>query len=197
LAIPGNLRPGRGSIKAICFDAFGTLVEIPDKRRPFRALLKDRPTGELANTVLTQPLELRSVARLMAAELDEARLVELEGDLAAEIASIQLRQGIREMWEKLRAGRKKIGICSNLAMPYGNPLIDSLPSTPDALVLSYQVGLAKPDPAIFHLVCERLGFAAQEILFVGDTQSADIDGPRAIGMPAMHILEFTRSFEER
>lgn len=197
MAIPGNLRPGRGSIKAICFDAFGTLVEIPDKRRPFRALLKDRPTGELANTVLTQPLELRSVARLMAAELDEARLVELEGDLAAEIASIQLRQGIREMWEKLRAGRKKIGICSNLAMPYGNPLIDSLPSTPDALVLSYQVGLAKPDPAIFHLVCERLGFAAQEILFVGDTQSADIDGPRAIGMPAMHILEFTRSFEER
>lgn len=80
-------------------------------------------------------------------------------------------------------------------MPYGSPLVACLPSTPDALVLSYEVGLAKPAPAIFHLVCERLSFAAQEILFVGDTQSADIDGPRAIGMPAMHISEFTKSFE--
>lgn len=197
MTIPGNLRPGRGSIKAVCFDAFGTVVEIGDKRRPFRTLLRERPEGDLANQVLTRALDLRSVAALLAAELDEDRLIELERDLGAEIASIRLRQGIREMWEMLRSGGKKIGICSNLAMPYGSPLIICLPSTPDALVLSYEVGLAKPDPAIFHLVCERLGFAAQEILFVGDTPAADIEGPKAIGMPTMHISAFTKSFEER
>jgi len=27
-------------IRAVCFDAFGTLVEITDKRRPFQALLQ-------------------------------------------------------------------------------------------------------------------------------------------------------------
>jgi HAD superfamily hydrolase (TIGR01509 family) len=55
------------------------------------------------------------------------------------------------------------------------------------MILSYEVGLAKPDPAIFHLVCERLGFQPAEIIFVGDTPSADIDGPRAIGMPPILV----------
>ena len=58
------------------------------------------------------------------------------------------------------------------------------------MILSYEVGLLKPDPAIFHLVCERLGFPPAEILFAGDTPSADIEGPRAIGMPAMLIADF-------
>ncbi|WP_306223771.1 HAD family hydrolase [Bosea beijingensis] len=190
MAIPENLQAGRGGIKAICFDAFGTVVEIGDKRRPFRTLLRERPEGDLANVVLTQALDIRSVAKLLTAELDENRLVELERDLQAEIASIQMRNGIGEIWEKLRAEGIRIGLCSNLAMPYGNPLVAALPGKPDALVLSYEVGLAKPDPAIFHLVCDRLGLSPAEILFVGDTPSADIEGPRKIGMPAMHISEF-------
>ena len=31
------------NIKAICFDAFGTLVEISEKRWPFRTLLEELP----------------------------------------------------------------------------------------------------------------------------------------------------------
>jgi len=77
-----------------------------------------------------------------------------------------------------------------LALPYGPPLLAALPDTPDAVILSYEVGLAKPDPAIFRLVCDRLGLQPAEILFVGDTPWADIEGPRAIGMPAMLIAEF-------
>jgi FMN phosphatase YigB (HAD superfamily) len=52
------------------------------------------------------------------------------------------------------------------------------------------VGLVRPDPAIFHQVCDRLCFQPTEILFVGDPPSADIEGPRAIGMPAMLISDF-------
>jgi hypothetical protein len=83
----------------------------------------------------------------------------------------------------------RIGVCSNLALPYGFPLLSALPDTPDAVILSYEVGLVKPDPAIFRLVCDRLGFRPAEILFVGDTPSADVEGPRAIGIPAMLISE--------
>lgn len=193
LMASGNLEAGRGPFRAVCFDAFGTLVEIGDKRRPFRALLRDRPEGDLANQVLTQPLDLRSVAKLLAAELDEDRLRDLESDLQVEISSVQLREGIGDIWRALRQSEIKIGVCSNLALPYGKPLLGALPETPDALVLSYEVGVAKPDPAIFHLVCERLELSPAEILFVGDTPSADIDGPKAIGMPAMHISEFMSS----
>jgi HAD superfamily hydrolase (TIGR01549 family) len=190
LSTPANQSPGGAGFRAICFDAFGTLVEISDKRRPFRTLLKDRPLGDLANAVLTRPLDLRSVAKLLAAELDEDRLASLERDLQAEISSIELRPGVDQIWNVLRGRGIRIGVCSNLALPYGRPLLAALPGGPDALVLSYEVGLAKPDPAIFHLVCERLDLTPAKVLFVGDTPSADIDGPRAVGMPAMHISDF-------
>lgn len=56
----------------------------------------------------------------------------------------------------------------------------TLPGNPDALVLSYEIGLAMPDPAIFRLGCDRLNLAPNEDLIVGDTSSADIQEPRAI-----------------
>lgn len=115
----GNQAPGRAGVRAVCFDAFGTVVEIGDKRRPFRTLLRERPEGDLATVVLTQPMDIRAVAKLLATDLDENRLVQLEQDLQAEIASIQLRDGIGEIWKRLKGEGIKIGICSNLAMPYG------------------------------------------------------------------------------
>jgi FMN phosphatase YigB (HAD superfamily) len=48
----------------------------------------------------------------------------------------------------------------------------------------------EPDPAIFRLVCNRFELQPAEILFMDDAPSADIEGPQAIGMPAMLISEF-------
>jgi HAD superfamily hydrolase (TIGR01509 family) len=163
-------------IQAVCFDAFGTLVEITDKRRPFRALLQGGLKSITAEEVLTKPLSLREVAAGVSHELREDDVAELEADLQVECASIRLRPGI--------------AVCSNLALPYGPPLLAALPDTPDAVILSYEVGLAKLDLAIFRLVCDRLGLQPAEILFVGDTPSADVEGPRAIGMPAMLTAAF-------
>jgi HAD superfamily hydrolase (TIGR01509 family) len=177
-------------IQAICFDAFGTLVEITDKRRPFRALLRGGVRSITAGDVLTKPFNLQEVAASVSHGLWEGGLTELERDLQAECASVRLRPGIAAIWQSLRDSGLRIGVCSNLALPYGPPLLSSLPDTPDAVILSYEVGLMKPDPAIFYLVCDRLGFSPPEILFVGDTPSADIEGPRTIGMPAMLISDF-------
>ncbi|MBO1908095.1 HAD-IA family hydrolase [Microvirga sp. 3-52] len=180
-------------IRAVCFDAFGALVEITDRRRPFQALLQGGVKTMTAEEVLTRPLSLREVAARVGHELREGGLVILEADLQAECASVRLRPGIAEIWQTLRERGLRIGICSNLALPYGAPLVSALPDTPDAMILSYEVGLVKPDPAIFRLVYDRLGLQPAEILFVGDTPSADIDGPQAIGMPAMLISEFETS----
>ena len=180
-------------IRAVCFDAFGTLVEITDKRRPFQALLQGRVETVTAEEVLTRPLSLQEVAARVGHELGEGGLAALEADLQAECTSVRLRPGIAKIWQTLRERGLRIGICSNLTLPYGAPLVSALPDTPDAMILSYEVGLVKPDPAIFRLACDRLGLQPAEILFVGDTPSADIDGPQAIGMPAMLISEFETS----
>ena len=177
-------------IRAVCFDAFGTLVEIADKRRPFRTLLQGGVKSVTAEEILTRPLNLRDVAARVGYELGESGLADLEADLQAECASVRLRPGIAEIWQSLRERGLRIAVCSNLALPYGAPLLAALPDEPDAVILSYEVGLAKPDPAIFHLVCDRLSLQPPEVLFLGDTPAADVEGPKAIGMPAMLIADF-------
>ncbi|MER8043602.1 HAD-IA family hydrolase [Streptomyces sp. NPDC094032] len=50
----------------------------------------------------------------------------------------------------------------------------------DLYALSYEVGVQKPDPAIFRFACDGLGLAPAETLMVGDDRTAD-GGARALG----------------
>ncbi|TAH47094.1 MAG: HAD family hydrolase [Gammaproteobacteria bacterium] len=45
-----------------------------------------------------------------------------------------------------------------------------------------EIGVAKPDPAIFLHACERLGILPHQVLHVGDDPVADIKGAREAGM---------------
>ena len=177
-------------IQAVCFDGFGTLVQIVDKRRPFKTLLGNMPSAELVTWALTMPSGLDELASRLAISIDKATLAELEADLNAERQSTQLRPGIEAVWIALQKLGLKVAVCSNLAMPYGNALVGCLPSAPDALVLSYEVGLMKPQAEIYHLVCRRLSLQPDQILFVGDSVEADVHGPQAAGLLAIHIEEF-------
>jgi len=55
----------------------------------------------------------------------------------------------------------------------------------DALVVSSEVGLTKPHPAIFQAALEKLGVTATETVFVGDIVWADVLGAQALGMRAV------------
>jgi HAD superfamily hydrolase (TIGR01549 family) len=55
----------------------------------------------------------------------------------------------------------------------------------DALVVSEETGMWKPDPAIFAIALERLGCDAADAVMVGDSWSADIEGARAAGIRAI------------
>lgn len=180
----------RPQIRAVCFDGFGTLVEIGDKRRPFKALLGQASSSNAATRALTTPMTLRDLARDLATKTDEVWLAELEDDLAAETASTRLRPGVDTIWTTLTRMGLKIGVCSNLAAPYANALLDCLPDAPDTVILSFEVGLMKPQPEIYQLVCQRLGLEPHQVLFVGDTVAADVDGPCNAGLFAMHIDAF-------
>jgi putative hydrolase of the HAD superfamily len=54
----------------------------------------------------------------------------------------------------------------------------------DDIVCSAEVGMAKPEPAVFHLACERLGLPPAECVFVDDYE-ANVTAAREIGMPAV------------
>ena len=57
----------------------------------------------------------------------------------------------------------------------------------DAVVCSGEVGVAKPDRAIFAHALAALGVQAPQALHVGDSRKADYDGARAAGIDALLV----------
>jgi putative hydrolase of the HAD superfamily len=57
----------------------------------------------------------------------------------------------------------------------------------DAVVLSFRVGSAKPDPAIYRTALDAVGARASDALFVDD-QADYVDGAAALGIDARLIL---------
>jgi epoxide hydrolase-like predicted phosphatase len=65
----------------------------------------------------------------------------------------------------------------------------------DDIVYSHEVGLAKPDPAIYELTRSRLGVGTDEIAFLDDVE-ANVVAARAAGWHAVRHEETSRSIAE-
>jgi putative hydrolase of the HAD superfamily len=63
-----------------------------------------------------------------------------------------------------------------------------LPAFFDVIVLSAEVGLRKPDEAIFQLTVERLGVPAASCMFADDTE-ANLVPAMEMGMTVIHALD--------
>jgi putative hydrolase of the HAD superfamily len=55
----------------------------------------------------------------------------------------------------------------------------------DALIVSEEAGVSKPDPAIFAMALAALGVDAAATVMLGDSWSADVIGARAAGIRAV------------
>jgi putative hydrolase of the HAD superfamily len=60
----------------------------------------------------------------------------------------------------------------------------------DATVYSSEVGIRKPNPAIYEAALGLVGVAPQRALFIGDRMREDVRGPRGVGMEAVLTHEF-------
>lgn len=95
--------------------------------------------------------------------------------------------GVFSLLQALKEEGYKLAIVSNY---YGH-LAEVLEQTKlaplfDAAFDSDVVGLAKPDPGIFHMACEALGIEPSEAVYVGDMPPYDVDG--AVGADLHPIL---------
>jgi putative hydrolase of the HAD superfamily len=55
----------------------------------------------------------------------------------------------------------------------------------DALIVSEETQVSKPDPAIFRIALDRLGVEPSESVMIGDSWAADVLGARAAGIRAI------------
>jgi putative hydrolase of the HAD superfamily len=85
--------------------------------------------------------------------------------------------------------RVKIGIVSNNLLKEQQDKVRQCGFEPyvDALVVSEEVGLAKPDPAIFRIALERLGCERDAAVMIGDSWTNDIEGAHAAGIRAVWL----------
>ena len=65
----------------------------------------------------------------------------------------------------------------------------------DAMIISAEVGLMKPDPRIFELALEKLGVTAPESIFLDDFK-AHVDGARELGIHAIQFGAHDQAIDE-
>ncbi|WAI84804.1 MULTISPECIES: HAD family hydrolase [Achromobacter] len=181
------------AIKAVAFDVFGTLVRIERPTRPFRKLVRllheagrqrQRDDGIRA---MSNVLDLRQAANLFGGMVSEEDLCALEAELHEEIQSISLFDDAIPTMAALKDRGIKVALCSNLAAPYGPPVLKLLPVQPDFCAWSYEASAVKPQPEIYQYLCDGIGCRPEEILMVGDTIEADMVGPRKFGIHGYHL----------
>lgn len=82
-----------------------------------------------------------------------------------------------------------VAVCSNWDWHLDRALAQAgLDGLVDVAVTSARAGARKPHPRIYHHTLERCGrLDPADALFVGDTWDADVEGPRAAGLRAVHL----------
>jgi putative hydrolase of the HAD superfamily len=115
----------------------------------------------------------------------------LDDVLEALLAAIRFRPypEVPGTLARLRADGARLAVVSNWDVSLHDVLERTgLRRLVDAVVISAELGVAKPDPAIFRLALERLGADADGALHVGDSLEADVAGARAAGLEAVLVV---------
>lgn len=150
---------------------------------------------ELHAQVMTGKIELDVARRERFKRLFAAAGVDVDDTVAAAAAAEYRRHylasrrsvpGAATLLEAART-RARVGIVSNnlLEEQLEKLRFCGLDRHVDALVVSEEVKVSKPDPRIFEVALARLACGREEAVMVGDSWSADIAGALAAGIRAV------------
>lgn len=122
-----------------------------------------------------------------------------ESGLSAELAdALYERSHLPEAWQsypdteatlrELRDRGIPVAVVSNIGWDL-RPVFrfHGLARYVDTFVLSYELGIKKPDPRIFQAACDNLGRLPSAVLMVGDDREADT-GAAQLGCP-IHLVD--------
>lgn len=98
---------------------------------------------------------------------------------------------VKPFLEELRNRGFRIGIISNFAPTLKAILTDKgILHYFDPVLVSTEVGLEKPDPAIFEKALQMAGVDAKDVLYIGDHETNDVWAPNQVGIDAVRILRY-------
>ncbi|WP_257605601.1 HAD family hydrolase [Pseudomonas amygdali] len=188
------------AVDGVIFDAFGTVLRIGQRTNPYRNLLREgrRQGLEFApdsiRIAMTTNHSIYEIASHLGIHLTRAKREELSSVLERELSSIQAFPDAKTAIALLRQAGVKVGICSNLAAPYG-PVVRGIFPQLDGYAFSFELGVMKPAPAIYQSICSQMEvepghyFSSEHgrVLMIGDSEKCDQYGPRSIGVMGLHL----------
>lgn len=174
-------------IQAIIFDCFGVLTSerwIPFRRKHFH-------TGE-AKAFAQKMMGMLVTGRILPQEF--VSTIAEKGDVGEDevMDSLTGSSPDEKLFDWIHKNKHlyKIGMLSNV----GSDRLDTLFTKDhievfDDIVLSFHVGMAKPDPKIYELAAERLGVQPSECLFVDDKEIY-CQAARDVGMKSIRYRDY-------
>lgn len=203
---------GPKSIEAVIFDFGGVITTSPFEAFARYERANGLPDGFIRTVNATNPTD-NAWARLERGELDIdgfAEAFEAEATAAGHPVDGYTVLGLLagdvrpEMVEAVRRCREKLSVAllTNNFAPMGAansvvgadevaPLLDLF----HVVVESSKVGVRKPDPAIYRLVCEQLGVAPANAAFLDDL-GVNLKPARAMGMTTIKVVNSDDALSE-
>ena len=191
-------------VRAVIFDMYETLVTqlrsplyygtqiagdlglAPGEFLPgWRETEKDRSTGKLTfENTMTQLMERHNLySRDLHSRIAEKRMA-FQRDCFR-----QLHPQILPMLETLKEKGIRIGLITNCFSEEAALIRESvLFPFFDAACLSWEEGICKPDPVIFHTCLDRLAVPAESCLYVGDGGSRELETAKSLGMQPLQAV---------
>ena len=189
--------------RAVIFDFFGTLTRSV-KRGPQHADIARRLgcDPEVVRSVLDRTFHSRARGTFGSAEATlrfvteqaggRPRRAQLEEAVPARVNALKADTKLRPDAVSALTEIRNRGLATALISDCTHELPAFLPSLPvapllDAHVFSVEVGVCKPDPAIYLTACRRLGVQARDCVYVGDGGSHELTGAAAVGMTPVRL----------
>ena len=179
-------------ITTVIFDLFCTLLELKHDSKPYHQIVKQAPLAKrfklLRESMLHPCDSLTDYSKLIGLPVPKD-IATLEAELKMDIESAALFDDSMSALIKLKQSGIKIGLISNLATPYKKTVKTlGIERYFDAIIFSCDIGLVKPDPAIYKLALEQLDSSPAETIMIGDSYKSDVRGPENVGIGGIHLV---------
>jgi 2-haloalkanoic acid dehalogenase type II len=128
---------------------------------------------------------------LRACGCDDAALAGLATDALRrhQRETVRLFDDARELLGWLAGAGLPLAVITNAASDSARDALRALGIEErfEVVVVSGEVGMAKPDPALFGIATERIGVRPGDVWHVGDSLAADVAGAKAAGLGAVWL----------